>query len=199
MEPAGRTRASLLRPHLVPTFDTLAAIAHRPAAIEYAVRTALVEAMKWRLGGGAPPAENAFAYAAVAAVRQARWAPDSASQRAATARTAATAAVRFFRSPLGKRLMSVPAARLVGTGVTDEGADVALRDSAQRLHLVALTMLVRPLDINARAREVYEATLIAPRDRLAPVRLHLYSLATGVRHESGDRLARSERAIARSA
>ncbi len=186
MEPTGRTRTSPTRLLAPADLDRLDAIRARPALIERAVRTALIDAMKWRLGGGGAPAENSFAFAAAAAARQ-ELSRDVTAQRpdaASAARAAATGAVRFFRSPLGKRLLTLPPANIAATAATAGGADVAIRDSAGRLHLIALTTLVRPLDIGARARDVARKTTIAPRDRLSAVRIHMYSLITGLRHES---------------
>ena len=170
-------------------FDRLGAIRARPVLVEFAVRTALVDAMKWRLGGGAPPAENSFAYAAAAAARQelsrSRGATAHRNDATSLARTAATAAASFFRSPLGRRLMTLPQSQITATaaGVVG-GADVAIRDAGGRLHLIALTALARPLEIGARAHDVARSTPLAPRDRLCAVRIHMYSLVTGMRHES---------------
>jgi hypothetical protein len=80
--------------------------------------------------------------------------------------------------------MTLPSAQIVRTGDTDCGADVVVRDTGGRLHLIALTALSRPLDISARAREVAEQTHVAARDRLSSVRVHMFSLATGARFES---------------
>jgi hypothetical protein len=188
MESTGRARTPPQRPVIVPLFDTLNAIRAEPALIEHAVRTALVDAMKWRLGGGTPPNENAFAFAAVAAARQERAGSNVAlaqrSEPATLRGAAAAAALRLFRAQLGKRLMTLPSAQIVRTGDTDCGADVVVRDTGGRLHLIALTALSRPLDISARAREVAEQTHVAARDRLSSVRVHMFSLATGARFES---------------
>lgn len=202
MEPTGRTRTSphrLWAPADLARLDTdlarLDAIRARPALIERAVRTALIDAMKWRLGGGGAPAENSFAYAAAAAARQDALACGFAAQRtdvANLARAAAAAAVRFFRAPLGKRLLALPLTQIVASAAPAGGADVAIRDRAGRLHLIALTTLVRPLDISARAREVAGKSTLAPRDRLSAVRIHMFSLVTGRRHESSGWLARSD-------
>ena len=187
MEPTRRTRTS--PPHLLAAedVDRLDAIRARPALIERAVRTALVDAMKWRLGGGGPPAENSFAFAAASAARQELLLPCGAAKRldsASVARAAAAAAVRFFRAPLGKRLLTLPCAQIASTEARYGGADVAIRDRAGRLHLIALTTLRRPLEIGARAHDVARHTTIAPRDRLTGVRIHMFSLVTGTRQES---------------
>lgn len=188
MEPTGRTRTSPHRIFAPDDFDRLDAIRTRPALVERAVRTALIDAMKWRLGGGGAPAENSFAFAAAAAARQelslSRGATAPRPDTASVARAAAAAAVRFFRAPLGKRLLTLPRAHITATGVTAGGADVAIRDITGRLHLIAITTLQRPLDISARARDVVCKTTIAPRDRLSGIRIHMYSLVTGMRHES---------------
>ena len=188
MEPTGRTRTS---PHLLSLpvgIDRLDAIRARPALIESAVRTALLDAMKWRLGGGAPPAQHSFAFAAAAAARQelSRSCGGTTPRidAASAARAASAAAVRFFRAPLGKRLMTLPHAQIVVAAATTGGADVAIRDGAGRLHLIALTTLVHPLDIGARARDVARNTPLAPKDRISAIHIHMYSLVTGVRHES---------------
>jgi hypothetical protein len=188
MDSTGRARTSPERPSTVPHFDTLYAIRAEPALIEHAVRIALVDAMKWRLGGGAPPNERAFACAAVAATRQDRArsnvAPAQRSELAMRRRAAAAAALRLFRAQLGKRLMTLPHGQIVRTGSMDFGADVVIRDTGGRLHLIALTALSRPLDIGARARQVAEQTHVAARDRLSSVRVHMFSIATGTRYES---------------
>jgi hypothetical protein len=161
--------------------DALGAIRSRPAVIEYAVRTALVEAMTWRLGGGKPPDEGAFACAAMAAARQEAWRGPAALVDTSAAVHAR--ALRFFRSPLGRRLINLPQAQIVRTGAGRCAADVVVRDRQERLHLIALTVLRRPLDIGDFARRLSEETLVAPRERLSPLRIHVYSLATGIRYE----------------
>ncbi len=188
MEPTGRTRTSPQPLFAPPELDRLGAIRERPALVERAVRTALIDAMKWRLGGGGAPAENSFAFAAAAAARGELSASCAGSAQrpdaAGLARVAAAAAVRFFRSPLGKRLLTLPREQIAATATNKGGADVAIRDRAGHLHLIALTTLRRPLDISARARDVARNTTIAPQDGLAAVRIHMYSLVTGIRHES---------------
>lgn len=79
--------------------------------------------------------------------------------------------------------MRLPQSQIVTTQPFVRGADVVVRDSGHRLHLIGLTALRRPLDISERAREMCAKTPLAPFQRLAPVHMHLYSLGTGKRHE----------------
>ena len=180
--------------------DPLLAVRERPALVERAVRSALIDAVQWRLGGGSAPSRAAFGAAAVAVARPgAARANVDAAGRLALAAATERAATRFFASSLGRRLMTVPSAQLVAAPYSKGGADVAVRDAAQRLHLISLTALRLPLDIAARARAVAACAALAPQDGLAPVRIHLYSLWTGKRYVCSRRLTPAGAALRRSA
>ena len=164
--------------------DSLSAIAARPALIEFAVRAALVEAMTWRLGGGAPPSEVAFTCAAVAAARQraATTAVPPASVPEIS-RATARAAQRFFRAPLGRRMLTLPAKQIAVIPEGRGGPLAIVRDGANHLHAIELTALRHPLEIGARAHGVAAEIGVAPHERLLPIRVHVFSLVTGRRYE----------------
>ncbi len=192
-------RAAPLR-FLMRTLDTLLTIRERPVLVERAVRSALVEAMRWRLGGGAAPNRSAFGFAAVAAVRQAA-APVgvAAAVRLELATVTERAAIRFYSSLLGMRLMSVPARQITCAPGISPGTDVAVRDRANHLHLIALTALAWPLEIGELVSRLADESGFPPQDRLAPLQIHVYSLRTGVRHQYRRIPGPALRALARSA
>jgi hypothetical protein len=164
------------------TMDRLQRAKFRPLFVEDAVRTALRDAVAWRIGGGSAPHADAFAAAATAAARLALDAVDGDSaERSSTLAAVQRAARRFTASPLCRRRKHVPASRFVRLPRTALGADVIVRDRQQHLHAVALTIRGDALETGHIATRVASATPLPAGDRLSPLTVHVFSLATGRR------------------
>jgi hypothetical protein len=163
--------------------DQLARVKSRPMLIESAIRVALQDAIAWRIGGGSAPGATAFATAAVAAARLALDTIDGDSaERSRTLATVQTAARRFAGSPLGRRLMTIPASQFIRIRQSPDGPDALVRDRRRRLHAIALTAQRDAFDAGRIASRVARATPLAIADRLTPLTVHVFSLASGRRH-----------------
>jgi hypothetical protein len=167
---------------VIPLIDRLAHAKDRPLLIEVAVRTALRDAIAWRIGGGGAPNAQAFAAAAVACARQEldQIGADSA-ERSRTLAAVQFAAKRWTASALGRRLMTVPASQFVRLAPARRGSDAIVRDRRRRLHAIRLKLKPGALDAGRAAREIADATCLAAADRLNPLTVHVFSLATGQR------------------
>ncbi len=164
------------------SMDRLQRVKFRPLLVENAVRTALRDAIAWRIGGGAAPSADAFAAAAAASARLALDAAycDS-SERSRTLTAVQRAARRFTGSALCRRLMILPASRFLRLADETHAADVALRDARRRLHAVTLTVRDGTLEAGRFATRVAQSTPLAAADRLTPLTVHVFSLSTGIR------------------
>jgi hypothetical protein len=162
--------------------DRLALAKSRPLVVEGAVRTALRDCVAWRIGGGSAPSADAFVAAAVAAARlslDAAGCDATERSRALTAVHQVTA--RFTRSALCRRLMNVPPSKLVRLPRTADSPDVIVRDTNRRLHATAITARADALEAGRVATRVAAATPLPLADRLVPLTVHVFSLATGHR------------------
>jgi len=155
----------------------------RPRRVEAAVRSALGDAVAWRIGGGAAPGATAFATAAIA---NARLQLDTAgADRVEQSRVLAAvgwAAGRFARSALCRRIMTVPATRFVRAPGGPHGPDVLVRDRRGRLHAVIITARCNGLEAARIATAAAAAIPLPSLHVLTPMTVHVYALATGVRH-----------------
>lgn len=177
----------------MPRPDPLALAKARPLLIEDAVRTALRDAIAWRIGGGSAPSVDAFAAAAVVAARQSLDASGSdAAERSRSLTAVQAVAQRFAASSLGRRLMSVPASQFVRLAWNRHGPDAIVRDRRRRLHAVALRLEADALDAGRTATAVVVATPLPVADRLSPVMVHVFALATQRRY-TFEREARARR------
>lgn len=162
--------------------DRLEQAKSRPVFVAEAVRTALRDAVGWRIGGGAAPNADAFVGAAVASARLALDAVDCATgERARTLAAVQGLAKRFTASALYGRLMQVPAARFVRFGRGDRAADVIVRDRRRRLHAIVLMIPRDAFDAGRIATRIALTTPLSVADRLNPLTVHVFSLATGHR------------------
>ncbi len=179
--------------------DRLARAMARPLLVEDAVRTALRDTIAWRIGGGAAPHADAFIAAAVAAARQTLDASEADSaERSRTLHLVHQAAKRFTASPLSRRVMSVPASQFVRLARAADGPDTIVRDRRGRLHAIALRFAPDMLDAGRIASAVTNAAQLRITDRLNPLTVHIFSLATG-RRGSYEREARPRKVEAQVA
>lgn len=163
--------------------DRLQRAKFRHLFVEDAVRTALRDAIAWRIGGGAAPRPEAFAAAAAAAARLALDAADAdMEERSRTLAAVARAARRFCASALGRRLMTLPAARFVRLPRRPQGPDAIVRDRRRRLHAIVLTLRGDALDAGDVATRAAAATTLSNADRITALTVHVFSLATAARH-----------------
>jgi len=165
----------------------------RPTFIEDAVRTALRDAIAWRIGGGSAPSADALVAAAVAAARLGLDAIESdSSERSRTLTAVQNAAKRLGTSALCRRLMKVPASQFLRLPRTAHGPDVIVRDRRRRLHAIVLTVRRDAFAAGNIATRAARATPLSVGDRLTPLSVHVFSLATANRyvfeHEVFDRL-----------
>jgi hypothetical protein len=185
--------------HVLAAFDRLARVKARPSLVEHAVRSAVREAIAWRIGGGSAPSTAAFVGAAIAAARPALHAAGAdASEYTRTLTAVQRVAHRFIASSLGRRLMNVPASRLAQPPYAVRGADVLVRDGARRLHAIVVTARPSTFDAGRAATLIAETTPLASADRLTPLTVHVFSLATG-RRRTFQRHATAQLPIARAA
>jgi hypothetical protein len=165
------------------SMDRLQRAKFRPLFVEDAVRTALRDAIAWRIGAGSAPSSDAFVAAAVASARLALDAADcDSAERSRTLAAVQRAAKRFTASALCRRLMSVPPYRFLRLAREAHAADVIVRDAARHLHAVALTVRGDAFEAGRFATRVAQSTPLAAADRLAPLTIHVFSLADGTRH-----------------
>jgi len=162
--------------------DPLEQAKSRPLFVEEAVRTALRDAVAWRIGGGQAPSAQAFTGAAVASARIALDAIDgSPDERSRTLAAVQRVAERFTRSALYRRVMHVPAARFVRLRCGAHDADVIVRDRRRRLHAIGLTVVRDAFDAGRIATRIALATSLNAGDRLNPLTIHVFSLGSGHR------------------
>jgi hypothetical protein len=155
----------------------------RPFFVEDAVRTALRDAIAWRIGGGGAPRAEAFVAAAIAAARLGLDALDCDSVECSrTLAAVQRAARRFAISALGRRLMTVPAAQFLRLPRVAHGPDAIVRDRRRRLHAISLTARCGAFDAGQIASRSARATPLSVVDRLTPLTVHVFSLATAQRH-----------------
>jgi hypothetical protein len=163
--------------------DRLQRTKFRPSLVEYAVRTALRDAVAWRIGGGSTPHPDAFVAAAVAAARLRLDALDCDSgERSGALSAVHLAARRFSRSALCRRLMRLPTARFFCLRQAGRGADVIVRDRRRRLHAIALTVANDLLAAGKIATQMAAKTPLPAADRLTPLTVHVFSLVTARRY-----------------
>ena len=162
--------------------DRLQRVKCRPGLVEDAVRTALRDAIAWRLGGGVAPGDDAFTAAAVASARLDLDALDGdPDERSRALAAVARAARRFAATALCRRLMAVPAARFLR--LREPGAtDAMVRDRRGRLHAIVLTIRSDALETARLATQIASAVALPVPDRLAPLTIHVLSLSGGYRH-----------------
>jgi len=173
--PAARTRVNAAD-------ERLAQVKARPALVEHAVRVALRDAITWRIGGGSAPSVAVFVGAAIAAARPALDASDAdAAERTRTLTAVQRAAKRFITSPLGCRLMRVSPSKLSQSPSLSDGAQVIVRDRSHRLHAIVLTARPGTFDAGQAATLAAHGASLTSADRLAPLTVHVFSLATGKR------------------
>jgi hypothetical protein len=154
----------------------------RPLFVERAVRTALRDAVAWRIGGGRAPSADAFIGAAVASARLALDAIDGTpGERSRTLAAVQRVARRFTASALYRRVMQVPAARFVRLQRGARDADVIVRDRRRRLHAIVLSVRRDAFDAGRIATQIASATSPGVGDRLNPLTIHVFSLVTGHR------------------
>lgn len=176
-------RQTLEFDRIPPAHRRLAQAKARPMLIEHAVRTALRDAIAWRIGGGVAPNVDAFAAAAVAAARQALdTGTADALERSLTLGPVQSGAKRLSASVLGRRLMSVPASRFVRLSSALDGPDVIVRDRRRRLHAIVLRTNPDALDAGRTATAIANTTPLPGADRLGPLTIHIFCLATGQRY-----------------
>jgi hypothetical protein len=162
--------------------DRLQAAKARPAFIEDAVRTALRDAIAWRIGGGSAPGADALVAAAVASARLDLDASESDSlERSRALAAVQKVAKRFGTSALCRRLMKVPASQFLRLPQTKHGPDVIVRDRRRRLHAIVLTVRRDAFEAGQIAGRVALATPLSVCDRLTPLTVHVFSLATAQR------------------
>jgi len=162
--------------------DPLEQAKSRPRFVAEAVRTALRDAVAWRIGGGRAPSAQAFIGAAVASARIALDTIDaSPGECSRTLAAVQRVAERFTRSALYRRVMHVPAARFVRLQRGAHDADVIVRDRRRRLHAIVLTVVRDAFDAGRIATRVALATSLGIGDRLNPLTIHVFSLGTGHR------------------
>jgi hypothetical protein len=162
--------------------DPLEQAKSRPLFVEEAVRTALRDAVAWRIGGGQAPSAHAFTGAAIASARIALDAIDaSPAERSRTLTAVQRVAERFTRSALYRRVMLVPSARFVRLLRGTHDADVIVRDRRRRLHAIVLTVARDAFDAGRIATRIASATSLGVGDRLNPLTVHVFSLGTGHR------------------
>jgi hypothetical protein len=163
--------------------DRLQHAKFRPKFVESAVRSALRDAVAWRIGGGAAPSADAFGAAAVAAARLALDTADGdLAERARALAAVGRAARRFTASALWRRLTELPAARFLRVPHCARGPEVVVRDRRRRLHAITLSVRADTLAASNVATCVAAATPLGAADRLAPVSVHVFSLVTGRRY-----------------
>lgn len=162
--------------------DRLQQVKSRPLIVEDAVRTALRDSIAWRIGGGGAPNADAFVSAAVASARLTLDAADcNTAERSNVLAAAHHVSTRFTRTALYRRLMKVPAAKFLRLPRALHGADVIVRGRDGRLHAIALTAGVDALEAGQVATRVAAATPLGVADRLTPLTVHVFSLATADR------------------
>jgi hypothetical protein len=162
--------------------DPLERAKSRPAFVERMLRAALHDALGWRIGGGRAPSAESFVTAAVAAARLNLAALDGSSgERSRTLAAVQRVGSRFAASALFRRLMHVPAARFLRLAGDPGDADVIVRDRRRRLHAVALTIEHDAFAASRIATRVASVMPLPAGDRLMPVTVHVFSLATGHR------------------
>ncbi len=162
--------------------DRLALAKARPILCEDAVRTALRDAIAWRIGGGGAPNGAAFAAAAVAAARQSLDAAAADSlERSQTLGTVQAGAERLSASALGRRLMSVPVLQFVRLPPAADAADAIVRDGKKRLHAIVLRLAPDPFEAALTATAIARSTPLSVSDRLGPLTIHIFDLGTGHR------------------
>jgi hypothetical protein len=162
--------------------DCLEQAKSRPLFVEEAVRTALRDAVAWRIGGGQAPSAEAFVGAAVASARLALDALDGTpDERSRTLAAVQRIARRFTTSALYRRVMQLPAARFVRLQRGARDADVVVRDRRRRLHAIVLTVRRDAFDAGRIATQTALATSLGVGDRLNPLTVHVFSLATNQR------------------
>ncbi len=162
--------------------DRLEQAKSRPAVIEGALRSALRDAIAWRIGGGRPPSPEAFIGAAIASARSTLDALDSGSdERSRTLAAARRVAQRFTASALYRRLMQVPTARFLRLDRSAHHADAIVRDRRQRLHAIVLTVRHDAFDAGRLASQIARATPLSASDRLNRLTVHVFSLRTAQR------------------
>jgi hypothetical protein len=162
--------------------DCLEQAKSRPLFVEEAVRTALRDAVAWRIGGGQAPSVQAFIGAAIASARIALDAIDAKpGERSRTLTAVRRVAERFTRAALYRRVMQVPAARFVRLARDVRDADVIVRDRRRRLHAIVLTVARDAFDAGQIATRIALTTSLGVGDRLNPLTIHVFSLGTGHR------------------
>ena len=170
-------------PSAVNGVDRLERAKSRPAIIEAAVRTALRDAIAWRIGGGDAPSPAALTTAAVAAARLTLDVTNGDSaERSRTLAAVAHAARAFAAGRFCRRLMTVPASRFIRLPRTFASPDVVVRDRRGHLHAIALSVRCDAFNAGAIAEDVARSTPVAAADRLMPLTVHVVSLATQQRH-----------------
>jgi hypothetical protein len=169
--------------HVRRNMDRLQQAKSRPLLVEDAVRTALRDAIAWRIGGGRPPSADAFVGAAVASARLAIDVLEGDSaERSRTLAAVQRGAHGFTHSALFRRLMKLPAAQFLRLARGPHDADVIIRDRRRRLHAITLTVTHDALEAGRIASRVAAATPLSVVDRLTPLTVHVFSLATAQRH-----------------
>jgi hypothetical protein len=146
------------------------------------VKTALRDAVAWRMGGGHAPSPDAFVAAAVAAARLALDTVDANSEeRSRTLAAVQHVARRFTATALFRRIMVLPAARFVRLTPSRGDAEAVVRDRRRRLHAIVLTLEHDAFDAGRIATQVALATPLSAGDRLSPLTIHVYSLLSARR------------------
>ncbi len=162
--------------------DPLEQAKSRPFVIEAAVRSALRDAVAWRIGGGRAPSSDAFIAAAVASARLALDALDGGSgERSRTLAAVQRVARGFTTSAIYRRLMQLPAARFLRLDRSARDADVIVRDRQRRLHAIALNIRDDAFDAGRIATQIALETPLPVGDRLNPLTIHVYFLMTAQR------------------
>ncbi len=163
--------------------DRLARAKARPVLVEHVIRTALRDAIAWRIGGGAAPESEALGAAAVVATRQLLDARAADVAELSRTLSAVQAAARTFtQSKLWHRLMSVPTSRFIRLEPDASGPDAIIRDRHGRVHVVALRFTGDAFAAGSAALHVAQSTRLAAADRLAPLHVHIFCLRTKRRH-----------------
>jgi hypothetical protein len=160
--------------------DRLEQAKSRPLAIEAAVRSALRDAVAWRIGGGRAPSSAAFVAAAVASARLALDAIEGGSGEHVRTLAAVQRVARCFTaSAVFRRLMRLPAARFLR--LERSAADVIVRDRHGRLHAIALSIRHDAFDAGRIATQIALATPLSVGDRLNRLTVHVFFLMTAQR------------------
>jgi hypothetical protein len=163
--------------------DRLGQAKARPALVENAVRTALREALMWRIGGGRAPNSEALVAGALATARCSLDVLDcDRAERSRTLAAVGNAARRFASSALCRRLMAVPAAQFFRLPNSPHGPDAIIRDRRGRLHAVVITAGGDAFEAGEIAGRVARATALPRGCRLTPLNVHVFSLASAQRH-----------------